>query len=117
LSDNTLNNTAFVQGIADTLELYRRDQQSASPVRTEHNPVLTPLHSRLRRLLDDIPRSEQRQGLSLLELQARLRGRKGGLPHIGELGAALRRLGWQRRRRWSNEDAAFASLWYPKDQC
>ena len=115
MSDNTLNNTAFVQGIADTLELYRRDQQSASTALAEHNPVLTPLRTRLIKLLDDIPLSDQRQGLSLLDLQARLRGRKGGLPHIGELGAAIRRLGWQRRRRWSNEDAAFASLWYPKD--
>ena len=115
MSDNTLNNSTFVQGIADTLELYRRDQQSASPARTDHNPVLTPLRIRLEKLLDDIPTSDQRQGLSLLDLQARLRGRKGGLPHIGELGAAIRRLGWQRRRRWSNEDAAFASLWYPKD--
>ena len=115
MSDNTSNNTAFVQGIADTLEPYRRDQQSGPPVRTEHNPVLTPLRIRLEKLLDDIPLSDQRQGLSLLDLQARLRGRKGGLPHIGELGAAIRRLGWQRRRRWSNEDAAFASLWYPKD--
>ena len=116
MSDNISNNTPFVQGIADRLEPYRRDQQSNSPVRTEYNPVLTPLHSRLRKLLDDIPTSERRQGLSLLDLQARLRGRKGRLPQIGELGAAIRRLGWQRRRRWSNEDAAFASLWYPKDQ-
>jgi hypothetical protein len=53
--------------------------------------------------------------LSLLQLQACLRGRKGGLPHIGELGAAIRRLGWQRRRRWSDHDAAFAAKWYPKD--
>ena len=104
----------FADSLINRLEQCSKEQ-SASTALAEHNPVLTPLRTRLIKLLDDIPRSEQRQGLSLLELQARLRGRKGGLPHIGELGAAIRRLGWQRRRRWSNEDAAFASLWYPKD--
>lgn len=77
---------------------------------------LTPLHERLQKLLDTIPSSAQREGLSLLDLQARLRGRKGGLPHIGELGAAMRRLGWQRRREWSDEDTAFSSKWSPADQ-
>ena len=76
---------------------------------------LTPLHKRLKRLLDTISSSEQREGLSLLDLQSRLRGRKGGLPHIGELGAAMRRLGWQRRRAWSNEKSAFSSKWYPAE--
>ena len=76
---------------------------------------LTPLHKRLQRLLDTIPSSEQRKGLSLLDLQSCLRGRKGGLPHIGELGAAMRRLGWQRRRAWSNEKSAFSSKWYPAE--
>lgn len=76
---------------------------------------LTPLHKRLKRLLDTIPSSEQRKGLSLLDLQSCLRGRKGGLPHIGELGAAMRRLGWQRRRAWSNEKSAFSSKWYPAE--
>ena len=105
----------FTDSLINRLEQCSKEQ-SGPPVRTDHNPILTPLRTRLIKLLDDIPLTDQRQGLSLLDLQARLRGRKGGLPHIGELGAAIRRLGWQRRRRWSNEDAAFASLWYPKDQ-
>ena len=74
---------------------------------------LTPLHTRLQRLLDSRPASAQHQGLSLLDLQAQLRGRKGRLPHIGEMGAAMRRLGWHRRREWSDENTAFSSRWYP----
>ena len=81
----------------------------------EETASLTPLHKRLQRLLDTIPISAQREGLSLLDLQSCLRGRKGGLPHIGELGAAMRRLGWQRRRAWSNEKSAFSSKWYPAE--
>ena len=75
---------------------------------------LGPLDARLRRVLGNIPQSTQREGLSLLELQACLRGRKGGMPHIGELGGAMRRLGWQRRRAWSDETTSFSSRWYPK---
>lgn len=81
----------------------------------DYTAPLTPLHKRLQRLLDTIPSSEQRKGLRLLDLQSCLKGRKGGLPHIGELGAAMRRLGWQRRRAWSNEKSAFSSKWYPAE--
>ena len=77
---------------------------------------LAPLPIRLQRLLETIPDCTKHQGLSLLELQARLRGRKGGLPHIGEMGAAMRKLGWRRRRKWSDESAAFSSRWYPPER-
>ena len=89
---------------------------SISPPKNKITSQLAPLNTRLQKLLDTIPTSEQRLGLSLLDLQTRLRGRKGGLPHVGELGAALRGLGWQRRRRWSKEDAAFAAKWFPKER-
>ena len=90
-------------------------EQSKPIAQEDYTASLAPLHTRLQKLLETLPSSEQRQGLSLLDLQVRLRGRKGGLPHIGELGAAICRLGWQRRRRWSDHDAAFAAKWYPKD--
>ena len=62
---------------------------------------LTPLDARLTRLLTTIPIDVQREGLSLASLQASLRGRSRGNCHPGELGAAMRRLGFQRRRDWS----------------
>ena len=105
----------FAQGLVARLQQCLEEQ--ANPDATEDATApLAPLHTRLQKLLDQIPISTQQQGLSILEIQACLRGRKGGLPHIGELGAAMRRLGWQRRRRWSDEDAAFSSKWYPMDQ-
>ena len=102
----------FAEGLIARLQQCLVEQ---TETQEDDTASLTPLHKRLQRLLDTIPSSEQRKGLSLLDLQSCLRGRKGGLPHIGELGAAMRRLGWQRRRAWSNEDTAFSSKWYPAD--
>ena len=104
----------FAEGLIARLQQCSLEQ--SDPINQEdYTASLAPLPARLQKLLDTIPSSEQRQGLSLLDLQVRLRGRKGGLPHIGELGAAIRRLGWQRRRAWSDHDAAFAAKWFPKD--
>ena len=103
----------FAEGLIARLQQCSVEQPQIS--QCEDTASLTPLHKRLQRLLDTIPSSEQRKGLSLLDLQSCLRGRKGGLPHIGELGAAMRRLGWQRRRAWSNEKSAFSSKWYPAE--
>jgi hypothetical protein len=71
---------------------------------------LTPLEDRLARLMATIPVELQRDGLSLSSLQASLRGRSRGNCHPGELGAALRRLGYERRRNWQGADG-FRALW------
>lgn len=102
----------FAEGLIARLQQCLVEQ---TETQEDDTASLTPLHKRLQRLLDTIPSSERRKGLSLLDLQSCLRGRKGGLPHIGELGAAMRRLGWQRRRAWSNEKSAFSSKWYPAE--
>ncbi|MGB8278066.1 MAG: hypothetical protein WCF20_09100 [Methylovirgula sp.] len=73
---------------------------------------LTPLEDRLKRLLSKIPVDVQREGLSLSSLQASLRGRWRGNCHPGELGSALRKLGFKRERRWHG-GAGFRALWYP----
>jgi hypothetical protein len=89
----------------------RREERA----RTEAEAVrvrLTPLEDRLTRLLATVPIDVQREGLSLAALQTSLRGRRRGNCHPGELGAALRRCGFQRRRNWRGE-GGFRSLWYP----
>ena len=105
----------FAENVAAVLHQYVQAQPPAD-TKTNRDMPLVPLHTRLQRLLDTIPDSAQRQGLSLLDLQACLRGRKGGLPHIGEMGAAMRKLGWQRHRAWSDENSAFSSRWYPPER-
>jgi hypothetical protein len=71
---------------------------------------LTPLEDRLARFLATIPPEVQREGMSLTALQASFRGRRHGNCHPGELGAALRRLGFQRRRNWRG-DGGFRAMW------
>ena len=77
---------------------------------------LVPLEVRVSRLLAEIPIDVQREGLSLVSLQAQLRPRGRGHSgcHVGELGAALRRLGFRRERRWHGDAEAFQALWFPK---
>jgi hypothetical protein len=71
---------------------------------------LTPLDERLTRLLATIPNGVQREGLSLVAFQASLKGRSRGNCHPGELGAALRRLGFVRKRNWRG-GAGFRAVW------
>lgn len=74
---------------------------------------LSPLQDRLSRLLETIPMELQREGLSLASLQAGLRGRWRGRSHPGELGVALRNLGFKRKRDWKGE-GGFQALWFPR---
>ena len=99
---------------ADT-EARRAAQQARGEeqARTEAKAArerLTPLDERLTRLLATIPIEVQREGLSLAALQTSLRGRRRGNCHPGELGAAMRRLGFERRRDWSGGDG-FRAVW------
>ena len=71
---------------------------------------LRPLEDRLARLLATIPLDLQHAGLSLPALQAALRGRWRGHCHPGELGAALRKLGFRRERDWSGT-GGFRAVW------
>ena len=90
-------------------EQARRDEKAsaeAEAVRVR----LTPLEDRLTRLLATIPLDVQREGLSLTTLQTSLRGRWRGNAHPGDIGRALRRLGFERRRNWRGTDG-FRAVW------
>lgn len=92
----------------------RAEQRRAAAMRGSAESArerLTPLEDRLARLLKTIPREVQFEGLSLSTIQASVRGRWRGNAHPGELGAALRKLGFSRRRRWDGS-AGFRALWF-----
>lgn len=74
---------------------------------------LVTLDTRLARLLSTIPTEVQAEGLSLPALQAQLRARGRGhtVCQAGELGTALRRLGYVRERRWRGGEG-FRALWF-----
>jgi hypothetical protein len=102
------------QVIADTeaervKEQAQREERAAAEAKAAREQ-LTPLDERLTRLLSRIPLALQREGLSLAALQTSLRGRSRGNCHPGELGAALRRLGFQRQRNWRRDDG-FRAEW------
>ena len=73
--------------------------------------AMTPLEQRLKRVLDDMPESVKANGVSLPALQQMLKGRWRGNAHPGELGAALRKLGYIRTRCWRGDEVGFVALW------
>lgn len=73
---------------------------------------LTPLEDRLARLLSTIPDEITEQGLALDDIRRLLLGKWRGNCHPGELGAAFRKLGYQRRRNWSDATQSFNALWF-----
>jgi hypothetical protein len=94
-----------------------RKQEAAEETRCREEAALhrmAKLEDRLRRLLQTIPIEVQREGLSLRSLQSCLRGRWRGNCHPGELGAALRKLRFERRRLWKSA-AGFSARWYPME--
>jgi hypothetical protein len=95
------------------VEQARRDENARAEAEAARTR-LTPLQERLMRLLATIPPDVQREGLSLSSLQASLRGRSRGNCHPGELGNAMRKLKYVRRRNWAGDAGGFRALWYPK---
>lgn len=91
----------------EAAELASRKAVQADGIRER----FTPLQDRLARLLSTIPTEVLQEGISLSALQAGLKGRWRGACHPGELGAALRKAGFVRRRMWTDDDG-FRSLWF-----
>jgi len=76
---------------------------------------LTPLEDRLAKLLATIPAEIKSQGLSQPALRTMLAGKWLGKCHPGELGIALRRLGYERRLNWNVGSQSVCALWYQSD--
>ena len=87
-------------------------QQTALEAASRWTERLTPLEERLKRLLSQMPEEMVAKGLSLDELRRLLSGKWRGNCHPGELGAALRKLGFVRRRNWSDAEGGFRAQWY-----
>ena len=73
----------------------------------------TSLDDRLKHLLSTIPPEVQDEGLSIVEVQVMLRprGSEHSCCNAGQLGDALRRLGFVRERRWHDGRSSFRALW------
>lgn len=93
-----------------------RDDEARAEAQAAREKFVS-LDVRLSRLLATVPDEVQEEGLSLMALQAQLRprGRGHSRCHVGELGAALRKLGFERRRQWRGANG-FQALWFPIQQ-
>lgn len=78
--------------------------------------ALTPLEDRLQKLLNDMPDSVKAEGLSLPVIQKMLKGRWRGNAHPGELGVALRKLGYKRYRIWNGAEYSYVAIWRKSQQ-
>ncbi len=61
-----------------------------------------PLDQQITELMRSLPPAMQSRGWLMAELLPRLTGKFRDRPHAKEVGEALRRLGWQRQRWWTN---------------
>jgi len=70
----------------------------------------TPLTEQIEALMRSLPPAQRDRAWSMEELVLRLQGRYNERPSAGDVGIALRRLGWTRIRDWS-EDACGRRVW------
>ena len=73
---------------------------------------MTPLEDRVSRLISSMPAVVIEEGLSLDALRRLLSGKWRGNCHPGELGKALRKIGFVRIRYWSKSEGGFHAKWY-----
>ena len=90
------------------------EQELRSVAAWQH--AMTPLEQRLKLVLDEMPESIKTSGVSLPALQQMLKGRWRGNAHPGELGLALRKLGYVRTRCWRGTQVGFIALWKRLDK-
>lgn len=89
----------------------KKEQEQELKEADDWHLAMRPLDQRLKSLLDDIPDQVKVDGLSLPVLQRMLKGRRRGSCHPGELGTALRKLGYKRQRKWKGVQEGFVSTW------
>ena len=69
-----------------------------------------PLTEQIEALMRSLPPAQRNRLWTMEELVARLNGRYNARPCAGDVGVALRRLGWTRLRDWS-QDGGGRRVW------
>ena len=111
--------TTYLESVREQFERLQKSRLEAeidekAKATAQWTERLTPLEERLKRLLYQIPDETIAQGLSLDDLRRLLAGKWRGNCHPGELGVALRKLGFVRRRNWSDAEVGFRAKWFFK---
>ena len=69
-----------------------------------------PLTDQIKALMRSLPPAQRNRYWSMDDLTIRLQGRYNARPCAGEVGHALRQLGWTQRRDWS-QDGGGRRIW------
>ena len=69
-----------------------------------HGRLLTtvPLTAQITQLMNSLPPAQRARPWAIVDLQGRLQGRYKLRPSLGDIGLALRALGWVRVRNWTH---------------
>src|SRR5262245_24307117 len=108
----------MLKGYLNELNAHVAEQHVAEQARQDVKAAAerdrrTLLDDRLKHLLSTIPPEVQDEGLSIVAVQTMLRphGSERSICTAGQLGDALRRLGFVRERRWHDGRSSFRALW------
>lgn len=74
-----------------------------------------PLRTQITELMSSLPPAQRSRPWAIVDLQGRLQGRYQDRPGLGDLGLALRSLGWVRVRDWTNSGGG-RRFWRPSSE-
>lgn len=104
---------AYIRQWVGDLKAQHKVAIQPPPVAAPDTP-LTPLLQRLKKFIENLPANLRNEPQPLEFFRQGLRGRQSGNnAHAGELGVALRKLGYTRRRGWCASEDGFRALWWP----
>lgn len=111
---------SYTKALLEDLRCYEEEfkkrqllDKQAEEARLAHfRETSVPLVVRVNKLTASIPEAERFTPKSLEWFRTRLKGRLGRSVHAAELGDALRKLGYVRKRSWSDHENGYRAMWY-----
>jgi hypothetical protein len=87
----------------DTLNMIVQERNASLMQQTKRDRLgnLKPLTEQITELMLSLPVTQRDRAWSIVDLQGRLQGRYKDRPSLGNIGEALRALGWTRKRDWT----------------
>lgn len=93
-------------------ELAARRAAENTPTTEKRQTDMRPMHERVESVLRQLTPDELNAGIRLEWLCEQIAGKYRGCAQPRQIGAALRRLGFTRKRCWRGGDIGFRSTWH-----
>jgi hypothetical protein len=111
---NAINLSGYIADLMRESEATARQPAAPKPdPLAAFDATAKPLVDRLRPLVASVPPEAAARGIPLEYFRTRLRGRYSRHALAGDVAAALRQLGWTRRRGWRASEEGFRARWFP----